>query len=96
MDDSGAIRPPEAVLPTRVAVTPTHGPLRGAVKWFNRLRGFGFLVVEGFPDIFVHIKTLRRCELAGLMKGQTVIVRFGQGPKGLMAAEVHPDSGSKC
>jgi hypothetical protein len=38
-------------------VTLTSGPERAQVKWFNRLRGFGFLTCgEGTPDIFVHMK----------------------------------------
>ena len=74
---------------THVQVTPTGGFERVVVKWFNRLRGFGFVNRgDGGEDIFVHMETLRRTGIAELTPGETVFVRFGNGPKGLMAAEV--------
>jgi len=93
MDESTAIHPAQMPPPrTHVTVTATGGFERAQVKWFNRLRGFGFLTHgEGTPDIFVHMETLRRFGIAELRPGQFVLVRFGPGPKGLMATEVRPE-----
>src|SRR5256886_16827670 len=54
MDESTAIHPAQMLPPrTHVTVTATSGLERAQVKWFNRLRGFGFLTCgEGTPDIF--------------------------------------------
>lgn len=93
MDQSTAVHPSQLPpVKTHVQVTPTSGLERVLVKWFNRTKGFGFLTRgDGTEDIFIHMETLRRFGLTELRPGQTVLVRFGDGDKGLMAAEIHPD-----
>jgi cold shock protein len=89
VDLSTAIHPVERKSRAHNNVVPSSPWVRAKVKWFNRARGFGFVSEgDGKPDIFVHMETLRKTGIAELQPETWIYVRFGEGPKGNMAAEV--------
>ncbi|ASD69500.1 MULTISPECIES: cold-shock protein [Pseudoalteromonas] len=61
----------------------------GSVKWFNELKGFGFITPEnGSPDVFVHFKSIVSEGFKTLNEGQKVAFDVEQGAKGPNAANV--------
>ena len=65
-------------------------PLEPArVKWFDKVKGFGFANVFGLEeDVFVHIEVLRKSGFADLQPGEAICIRVIDGKRGLMACEV--------
>lgn len=63
--------------------------LPGRVKWFDKIKGFGFVNVFGAgDDIFVHMDVLRRCGFSDLQAGEAVALRVGDSDRGRLALEV--------
>ncbi|MEO7993389.1 MAG: cold shock domain-containing protein [bacterium] len=62
----------------------------GKVKWFNEAKGYGFIEVEGQPDIFVHYSQIVGDGFRTLKEGQTVEYELRETPKGYQASDVAP------
>lgn len=61
----------------------------GKVKFFNAVKGFGFIEVEGEKDVFVHASAIQGSEgRNSLEEGEEVQFEVEQGPKGPQAANV--------
>ena len=51
---------------------------QGTVKWFNQVKGFGFIEQEGGEDLFVNVSQVE----GEITDGDTVEFEIGEGPKG--------------
>lgn len=69
---------------------PAAGPLCPArVKWFDRVKGFGFVNIYGrSEDVFLHMETLRQYGYGEVVAGDVLAVRITAGPRGPMVYEV--------
>lgn len=66
------------------------GPLQPSrVKWFDRVKGFGFVNIYGrSEDVFLHMETLRQYGYGEVLAGDVLAVRVTAGPRGPMVYEV--------
>lgn len=62
--------------------------IKGTVKWFNAVKGYGFIGIDDGDDVFVHFSAIQMEGYKKLEEGQQVEFSIESGPKGLQAAEV--------
>ena len=60
----------------------------GAVKWFNNLKGYGFVGREGGPDVFCHFSSIELDGYKTLKEGDQVAFDIVQGDKGPQTANL--------
>ena len=65
------------------AAEPDNGELRAVVKFFNDIRGYGFVTAEDIAeDVFVHSRVLNECGVHSLMQGQKLLIKVDDAGKG--------------
>ena len=63
--------------------------LAGKIKWFNRSKGFGFIIPnDGSGDVFLPLSALERAGHSEAPDGASVVFEWMQGPKGRAVAQV--------
>lgn len=62
--------------------------IRGKVKWFNNVKGYGFIGRESGPDVFVHYSALQQEGYKSLQEGEDVEFEIVEGKKGPQAEHV--------
>ena len=68
---------------------PDKGELRAVVKFFNDLRGYGFVNADDLDeDVFVHSRVLNDCGFSSLIQGQKILVKVDDSGRGLQVNSV--------
>jgi cold shock protein len=63
----------------------------GTVKWFSRVKGYGFITPDGQEkEIFVHFSGIEGEGFRNLEEGERVSFVVEETPKGPQAAQVRP------
>ena len=61
----------------------------GTVKWFNRVKGYGFIERGQGDDVFVHYSGISGEGYKMLNEGDSVEFELQDGPKGPLAVNVN-------
>lgn len=68
---------------------PEEGELGAVVKFFNDLRGYGFVTTDNLEDdVFVHSRVLNDCGFSSLIQGQKLLVKADDSGRGLQVNSV--------
>ncbi|RZS58346.1 cold shock domain-containing protein [Sphaerotilus mobilis] len=68
---------------------------RGIVKWFNDVKGFGFIEPEGGgEDVFAHFSAIQMDGFRTLKQGSSVDFDLVDGPKGKLAQNIRSAAGT--
>ncbi len=62
--------------------------VNGTVKWFNEVKGFGFIEQQGGPDVFAHFSAIASTGFKTLTEGQQVQFTVTNGAKGPQAENI--------
>ena len=70
--------------------------VKGKVKWFSNVKGYGFIEQEGGQDVFVHYSTIQGDGYKTLEEGDVVTFDIVQGEKGPQASNVVREKNPKA
>lgn len=60
----------------------------GKVKWYDKKKGYGFILSDDGTDVFVHYTDFSGPSLRSLSDGQEVVFEVAPGEKGVRAKNV--------
>lgn len=87
-DDHAPPVPTRSAPPRPVPQTEASAPLEAVVKWFNPLKGFGFITAKDGTKAFLHINQVKEAGHSELPDGSQIKVRVRPGKKGLEVTEI--------
>jgi cold shock protein len=89
VDVSRVIERPERAARRPIPDASTAIELTGKVKWFDGVRGFGFVASDDCgKDVFIHVTTLDAAGVSRISEGQTLAMRVVETPKGREAIAI--------